>query len=93
VFSVCQWFQWFQRRPVMVKIVDVLDEEWFEWWDHRIPKESYPMSYLFHERRHDQPYYETMQVYLNGHQITDRYNSSPEQRRKYCDKCGAETIH
>jgi hypothetical protein len=24
-----QWFQWFQQRPVAVKIVDVLDEEWF----------------------------------------------------------------
>ena len=51
------------------------------------------MSYLFHERRRAQPYYETMQVCLNGHQITDRYNSSPELRRKYCNEYGAETIH
>ena len=29
MFSACQWLQWFQRRPVAVKIVDVLDEGWF----------------------------------------------------------------
>jgi hypothetical protein len=28
--TLIQWLQWFQRRPLAVKIVDVLDEEWFE---------------------------------------------------------------
>jgi hypothetical protein len=36
--------------------------------------------------------YDTMQVCLNGHQITDRYDSSPEFRQNFCEKCGAETI-
>jgi len=30
MFSVHQRPQWFQQRPVVVKIVDVLDETWFE---------------------------------------------------------------
>ena len=38
-------------------------------------------------------YYDVQQVCLNGHQITDRYNSSPQFRRKFCSDCGAETIH
>src|SRR5690606_9266011 len=33
------------------------------------------------------------QVCLNGHQITDSYNRSPEFRRKHCEKCGAATLH
>ena len=36
--------------------------------------------------------YDTMQVCLNGHYITDRYYNSPERRQDHCDKCGAETI-
>ena len=36
--------------------------------------------------------YDTMQVCLNGHQITDRYYSQPEHRQDFCEKCGAETI-
>jgi hypothetical protein len=27
--ALIQRLEWFQRRPVAVKIVDVLDEEWF----------------------------------------------------------------
>ncbi|MCG2829777.1 MAG: DUF2321 domain-containing protein [Desulfobacteraceae bacterium] len=38
-------------------------------------------------------YYDIQQVCLNGHQITDSYNRSPELRKKYCNKCGAETVH
>ncbi|MEX0975052.1 MAG: DUF2321 domain-containing protein [Bacillota bacterium] len=37
-------------------------------------------------------FYHTSQVCLNGHVITDRYDSSPEFRRKFCPKCGAATI-
>lgn len=36
--------------------------------------------------------YDTMQVCLNGHRITDRYETSPEHRQKYCEQCGEETI-
>lgn len=36
--------------------------------------------------------YDTMQVCLNGHKITDRYYRSPEHRQKFCEKCGEETI-
>lgn len=37
--------------------------------------------------------YDTMQVCLNGHQITDSYTQFPEDRKKHCDDCGAKTIH
>ena len=37
-------------------------------------------------------YYDIMQVCLNGHRITDSYNTSPENRQEYCDQCGAKTI-
>ncbi|NMF59406.1 DUF2321 domain-containing protein [Pseudanabaena yagii] len=37
--------------------------------------------------------HDTQQVCLNGHQITDNYHRSPEFRRKFCSKCGAETIY
>ena len=36
--------------------------------------------------------YDTMQVCLNGHYITDRYYDSPHRRQNHCNKCGAETI-
>jgi len=36
--------------------------------------------------------YDTQQVCLNGHQITDTYNQSIERRMDHCDRCGAETI-
>lgn len=42
--------------------------------------------------RRSESYYETMQVCLNGHLITERFHSSPEHRKKFCDKCGIETI-
>ena len=38
-------------------------------------------------------YYEVAQVCLNGHVITGHYNSSPEFRKPYCNKCGSATIH
>jgi hypothetical protein len=37
-------------------------------------------------------YHDIQQVCLNGHQITDSYNSAPELRRAFCNQCGAETI-
>lgn len=37
-------------------------------------------------------YYEVAQICLNGHMITARYNSSPEQSAKYCDSCGEKNI-
>ena len=37
-------------------------------------------------------YRETMQVCMNGHVITDRYNSSPEFRKNFCTTCGEKTI-
>lgn len=37
--------------------------------------------------------YDTQQVCLNGHQITDHYHSSAEFRRNFCAQCGAETIY
>lgn len=33
------------------------------------------------------------QVCLNGHQITNRYNSDPPSRKAFCPKCGAKTIN
>lgn len=41
----------------------------------------------------DSSYYEVAQVCLNGHVITDQYNSSPELRKKFCGRCGTKTIH
>jgi len=38
-------------------------------------------------------YYEVAQVCLDGHMITNRYNRNLELRKRFCDKCGAETIH
>lgn len=32
------------------------------------------------------------QVCFNGHTITDRYHARSEERRGFCDECGAETI-
>ena len=36
--------------------------------------------------------YDVQQVCENGHQITDSYNSTPNERKDFCDKCGAPTI-
>lgn len=36
--------------------------------------------------------YDTLQVCLNGHSITDRYYDSSHRRQDYCNKCGAKTI-
>ena len=35
---------------------------------------------------------DTQQVCLNGHQITDSINDSPERLRDFCPDCGAKTI-
>ena len=37
-------------------------------------------------------YYDVMQVCLNGHQITARYNEYPQHRQDFCKKCGSRTI-
>jgi len=36
--------------------------------------------------------YDTAQVCVNGHVITQFAQTRPEHLRKFCDKCGAETI-
>jgi len=36
--------------------------------------------------------YDTMQVCLNGHKITEYYKSSPEFRQSFCSECGAKTL-
>ncbi len=36
--------------------------------------------------------YEVQQVCEDGHRITDCYNSSPEKRKKFCEKCGKVTL-
>lgn len=36
--------------------------------------------------------YDTMQVCLNGHYITDCYHTSPQFRKQFCTLCGASTI-
>ncbi|MFM5276432.1 DUF2321 domain-containing protein [Aeromonas caviae] len=38
-------------------------------------------------------YYDVQQVCLKGHQITDRYNYSTQNRKRFCSECGSETIH
>jgi len=38
-------------------------------------------------------YYDTMQVCINGHQITAFYDSYTENRKDFCDKCGKKTIY
>jgi hypothetical protein len=37
--------------------------------------------------------YDTQQVCLNGHQVTDSFHRRPQDRAKHCAKCGAPTIH
>lgn len=36
-------------------------------------------------RGREQSYYDTMQVCLNGHQITAYYDTSPQGRMDFCD--------
>ncbi len=38
-------------------------------------------------------YHDIQQVCLNGHQITDRFNQSPQFRKNFCNQCGEKTIH
>lgn len=37
-------------------------------------------------------YFDVAQVCLNGHMITDNAKGSPQFQKKFCDKCGEETI-
>lgn len=37
--------------------------------------------------------YDIQQVCTNGHQITSRYDGSPQFRSDFCVECGAKTIH
>jgi len=37
-------------------------------------------------------YYDTAQVCLNGHSINDMARLYPEHNKKFCSKCGAQTI-
>lgn len=37
-------------------------------------------------------YQDTMQVCLNGHVITERYNTNPQFRKNFCTECGEKTI-
>ena len=37
-------------------------------------------------------YFDVAQVCLNGHVITRNAKRSPQFQKKFCDKCGAETI-
>jgi hypothetical protein len=39
-------------------------------------------------------YYDTMQVCRKwGHKITDMYDSYPNDRQKFCKKCGSNTVY
>jgi len=38
-------------------------------------------------------HHDVQQVCLNGHQITDNFNRSPEFRKNFCTTCGEKTIH
>lgn len=40
----------------------------------------------------NESFYDTMQVCLNGHQITSMAGTSPEYKKKRCPDCGEETI-
>lgn len=42
-----------------------------------------------HERR---PWYDTMQVCLNGHVINDSHHKYPQRNKEFCTKCGQKTI-
>ena len=37
--------------------------------------------------------FDTQQVCLNGHQITDEYYRCPHERKDVCDTCGEKTMH
>lgn len=53
----------------------------------------YDYDDLYGRSRREDNYYDTMQVCLNGHQITAYYDSSPENRMDFCNKCGEKTIY
>lgn len=38
------------------------------------------------------PNYDVQQICKNGHQVTDCYESNSDQRKQFCQECGAETI-
>jgi hypothetical protein len=37
-------------------------------------------------------WYDTAQICINGHIINSMSKSHPEHNKKFCDKCGAQTI-
>jgi len=47
---------------------------------------------ILHGRDHEEGWYDTAQICLNGHVITSSTTTSPELKRQLCDKCGAATI-
>ena len=38
------------------------------------------------------PFYHTAQVCKNGHMVNDRADTNPVHNKRFCSKCGAETI-
>jgi predicted RNA-binding Zn-ribbon protein involved in translation (DUF1610 family) len=43
-------------------------------------------------RKRERPWYDTLQVCMNGHVITDMAMKHPEDQKKRCPTCGAMTI-
>lgn len=37
-------------------------------------------------------YYDVAQVCINGHLVNDRYRGRPQHNKRFCTKCGAQTI-
>lgn len=40
-----------------------------------------------------QDYFDTAQICRNGHVITINYNHNPDERKKHCTQCGADTLN
>jgi hypothetical protein len=51
-----------------------------------------PHSPWHRPRREERSWHDTMQVCVNGHQITSMATSNPEYQKKRCPKCGAPTL-
>ena len=47
---------------------------------------------MFHSQNLEESWYDTAQICLNGHVITDSSKTTPGLKRQFCDKCGAATI-
>ena len=59
----------------------------------RRQKTAAPYAFRYAKGKNQMGHYDVQQVCLNGHQITDNYNRSPEFRKTHCNKCGEKTIH